>query len=161
MQRFLLLLGASILLINCTNTKQTNDSVNPWTNARWIALEQLEDDMKVVPAVHGSGDKLGDRCIKRSIVPMFRKEFNAAKNIENAIINICGLGHYELTINGEKIGDRFLSPGWSYYQKRYLYNTFNITEQIKNGDKAIGIIVGTGFYNINRERYRKLVVAYG
>ena len=161
MQRFLLLLGASILLINCTNTKQTNDSVNPWTNARWIALEQLEDDMKVVPAVHGSGDKLGDRCIKRSIVPMFRKEFNAAKNIETAIINICGLGHYELTINGEKIGDRFLSPGWSYYQKRYLYNTYNITEQIKNGDNAIGIIVGNGFYNINRERYRKLVVAYG
>ena len=161
MQRFLLLVGASILLINCTNTKHTNDSVNPWTNARWIALEQLEDDMKVVPAVHGSGDKLGDRCIKRSIVPMFRKEFNAAKNIENAIINICGLGHYELTINGQKIGDRFLSPGWSYYQKRYLYNTFNITEQIKNGDNAIGIIVGNGFYNINRERYRKLVVAYG
>jgi len=92
---------------------------------------------------------------------MFRKDFSITDSIESALINICGLGHYELYINNKKIGDRFLSPGWTNYQKRSLYNTFDITEQIKEGGNAIGVLVGNGFYNINRERYRKLVVAYG
>lgn len=157
----IVLVGVAMLMINCKGSEQSNDAANTWANAKWIALEQLEDSMKVVPAVHGFGDKLGDKCVKRSTVPMFRKEFSVSKNIESAVINISGLGHYELTINGKKIGDRFLSPGWSYYQKRYLYNSYDITNRVRNGNNAIGVIVGNGFYNINRERYRKLVVAYG
>ena len=152
---------AAILLISCKNTKLAKDTVDTWANAQWIAFEHLEDRMKVVPAVHGSGNHLGDKCVKRSVVPMFRKEFNLADNFESASINICGLGHYELHVNGDKIGDRFLSPGWSYYQKRCLYNTYDITEHVNKGENAIGVVVGNGFYNINRERYRKLVVAYG
>ncbi|MCK4990747.1 MAG: family 78 glycoside hydrolase catalytic domain, partial [Bacteroidales bacterium] len=50
---------------------------------------------------------------------------------------------------------------WTNYQKRRLYNTYDITEQIKNGGNSIGVLVGNGFYYINRERYRKLVIAYG
>ena len=152
---------AAILLVCYTNAKPVNIAFNTWNKAHWIAFERLEDNMKVVPAVHGSGNNLGDKCVKRSVVPMFRKEFTVAGDIELASINICGLGHYELHINGEKIGNRFLSPGWSNYQKRCLYNTYDITELIKKGGNAIGVIVGNGFYNINRERYRKLVVAYG
>ncbi len=150
----------AILLISCTNKRLANDADN-WSNARWIALEQLHDSMLVVPGVHGSGDQLGTRGLKRSVVPIFRKDFNITETIESATIDICGLGHYELYINNVKIGDRFLSPGWTNYQKRILYNTYDITGQIKKGGNAIGVIAGNGFYNINRERYRKLVVAYG
>jgi alpha-L-rhamnosidase len=70
-------------------------------------------------------------CIKRSVVPMFRKEFAVAENIEKATINISGLGHYELQLNGEKVGDRFLAPGWTNYEKRIFYNTYDITSQLK------------------------------
>ncbi len=161
MRKLTLFFLSALLMTACQNSKSLDEKSSTWSNAKWIALEQLADSMKVVPAVHGSGDKLGDKCIKRSIVPLFRKEFDAPDNIESASINICGLGHYELHINGDKVGDRFLSPGWSYYQKHYLYNTYDITKLIKKGDNAIGVIVGNGFYNINRERYRKLVVAYG
>ena len=149
-----------ILIISCTNTRLAND-VDNWSNAQWIALERLQDSMLVVPGVHGSGDLLGVKAQKRSIVPMFRKDFNITDNIESASINICGLGHYEFYINNVKVGDRFLSPGWTNYQKRNFYNSYDITEQIKKGGNAIGILVGNGFYNINRERYRKLIVAYG
>lgn len=152
MRKFSLLFGVAILLICCKDTKLSNDTLNTWANAQWIAFEQLEDSMKVVPAVHGAGNKLGDKCIKRSVVPVFRKEFNLTNNIESASINICGLGHYELYINGDKIGDRFLSPGWTNYQKRYLYNTYDITKHIKKGDNAIGAMVGNGFYNVNLEQ---------
>ncbi|MEK9613390.1 MAG: family 78 glycoside hydrolase catalytic domain [Flavobacteriaceae bacterium] len=92
---------------------------------------------------------------------MFRKDFTVNEAIESATIHISGLGHYELYINNNKIGDRFLTPGWTHYRKRVLFNTFDITDQIKKGGNAIGVFVGNGFYNINRERYRKLVVAYG
>ena len=160
MKNIILLLLATILLISC-ESERTTDKAGIWTNAQWIAFEKLQDSMLIVPGVHGSGDQLGNKGIKRSIVPMFRKDFSITDSIESALINICGLGHYELYINNKKIGDRFLSPGWTNYQKRSLYNTFDITEQIKEGGNAIGVLVGNGFYNINRERYRKLVVAYG
>ena len=155
------LIFAALLISGCKSNIQINDKTNIWANAKWIAYEQLEDSMKVVPGVHGSGNELGEKCIKRSVVPMFRKEFSVAENIEKATINISGLGHYELQLNGEKVGDRFLAPGWTNYQKRILYNTFDITDLLKNGENAIGVLVGNGFYNVNRERYRKLVIAYG
>ncbi len=149
-----------LLILGCNSSKNTNNA-EPFHKAQWIALTQLEDSMKVVPAIHGWGDELGNKAVERSVVPMFRKEFNESGDIKKVSINISGIGHYKLFINGKSIGDRFLAPGWTLYQKRCLYNTYDITEQIKKGDNAIGVIVGNGFYNINRERYRKLVVAYG
>ncbi len=161
MRKLTLTFFAAILLVSCNNTKLENANINPWANAQWVGLEQLEDSLKIVPGIHGLGNQLDDKYLKHSVVPLFRKVFNVDNTIESASINICGLGHYELYINGSKIGDRFLSPGWSYYQKHYLYNTYDITELIKKGDNAIGAIVGNGFYNINKVRYRKLVIAYG
>ncbi len=151
----------AFLITGCSQKKQTGDTDKIFGGARWIAYEQLADSMKVVPAVHGSGDGMGNKGLLRSVVPMFRKDFREEGDIDSASINICGLGHYELYINGQKIGDRFLSPGWTYYQKRCFYNSYDITAFLKKGDNAVGAIVGNGFYNINRERYRKLVVAYG
>jgi len=160
MKNFILPFFSVILFLSYTGVKLATKT-DPWGNAQWIALEQLQDSMLVVPGVHGSGNGLGNKAIKRSTVPMFRKDFELTEEIESASINICGLGHYELYINDNKIGDRFLSPGWTNYQKRALYNTYDITKQVKNGGNAIGVMVGNGFYNINRERYRKLVIAYG
>jgi alpha-L-rhamnosidase len=159
--KYLLPFFAALLIAGCTQKKQATTTGGAFGDAQWIAFEQLADSMKVVPAIHGSGDGMGNKCVKRSVVPMFRKEFNAKGDIDSASIYISGLGHYELYINGAKVGDRFLSPGWTYYQKRCFYNAYDITRYVKKGDNAIGVIVGNGFYNINRERYRKMVVAYG
>ncbi|NEW81991.1 MAG: family 78 glycoside hydrolase catalytic domain [Mariniphaga sp.] len=136
-------------------------SVNYWDKASWIGFENLPDSMKVVPGVHGDGNKLGNKAAKRSIVPIFRKEFSVEKKIKSATLYISGLGHYEATINGVKVGQSFLAPGWTNYDKVCLYNSYDVTPQLKEGKNAIGVIVGNGFYNINRERYRKIVIAYG
>ena len=136
-------------------------SVNNWDNATWIGFENLPDSMKVVPGVHGNGNKLGNKAIKRSIVPLFRKEFSIQNKIKSATLYISGLGHYEASINGQKVGSSFLAPGWTNYDKVCLYNSYDVTLQLKVGKNVIGVIVGNGFYNINRERYRKLVIAYG
>ena len=136
-------------------------STSDWSGAQWISYENLKDSMKVVPGVHGSGDKLGNKAVQRSTIPLFRKEFAVAKIIKDATLYICGLGQYEAYLNGDKVGNGFLTPGWTDYDKRCLYNTFDVTAQVQSGTNVLGVIVGNGFYNISRERYRKLVIAYG
>ena len=132
-----------------------------WSNAAWIGFETLPDSLKVIPGVHGAGDDLENRGIRRPIIPIFRKEFEARKEIGQAILYICGLGQYEASINGKKVYDSFLAPGWTYYPKTCLYNVYDVTDAMSLGHNTLGVMLGTGFYNINRERYRKLVVAFG
>ena len=136
-------------------------SKQEWDKARWIGYEEIPDSLLLVPGVHGNGDNLGNIAKKRTTVPYFRKDFSIDKRISRAFVFVSGLGQYELYINGDKIGDHFLAPGWSDYRKTCFYNVFDVTENLKSGLNAIATIVGNGFYNINRERYRKLVIAYG
>lgn len=132
-----------------------------WAASKWIAYDILPDSMKVMPGVHGNGNPLGSKAVKRAVVPYFRKAFVLNKPVKEAFVFISGLGQYELHLNGKKVSDDFLTPGWTNYEKRCLYNTYEVTDQLKQGQNAIGAIVGTGFFYINRERYRKLVRAEG
>jgi len=137
-------------------------ATSDWDNAKWISYFNLPDSMRLVPGIHSlSGEQLGEKAMGRSIVPLFRKEFSVGRKIKKATLYISGLGHYEATINGQKVGESFLAPGWTDYDKVNLYNTYDVSAQLKKGNNAIGVIVGNGFYNINRERYRKLAIAYG
>jgi len=134
---------------------------NDWHDALWIGYEDMADVKRLVPGTHRNGDYLGDRCTDRTIVPLFRKEFEITKEVASATLCITGLGHYEAVINGNKVGQGFLTPGWTYYDKTVLYNIYDVTMMLQQGNNVIGAIVGNGFYNINRERYRKLVIAFG
>lgn len=132
-----------------------------WDDAKWIAFEELSEDMKVMPGVHLNGDHLGERGVKRATIPLFRKAFeiDSEKTVAQALLFASGLGQYEAHLNGEKVGDEFLAPGWTNYEERCLYNTYDITDKLKAGKNTLGAIVGTGFMYINRERYRKMVRA--
>ena len=132
-----------------------------WGGAKWIGYKNLPADKRMVPGVHGNGDKLGAKCVDRSVIPLFRKEFDVDKNLVSATLYISGLGQYEASVNGQKVGSGFLTPGWTNYDKTVFYNAYDVTSMLKPGKNAMGAIVGNGFYNINRERYRKLVIAYG
>jgi hypothetical protein len=135
-----------------------------WSNASWIGYEEMPDSLITLPGVHSPEvkSKLGLSKLKqRTIVPLFRKIFPNNKKLANAIVFISGLGQYEMKINGRKVSNSFLSPGWTDYNKRVLYNTYDVTDLIKKGNNAISVMVGNGFYNINRERYFKLAIAYG
>lgn len=144
-----------------SKTAKFTTALTDWGNAKWIGYEELPDSMIQVPGVHSGEDKTSNKAKQRPVIPLFRKSFNSKNKVRSAFIFISGLGQYELTINGKKAGDNFLAPGWTFYDKRVLYNSYDITNLIKNGENAIGVIVGNGFHNINRERYRKLTVAFG
>jgi len=130
-----------------------------WKGAKWIAFGKIADSNLNVLPTDGKKDKYNDN----NILPMFRKAFSVAKTIRKATAFISGLGHFEMTLNGEKVGDDFLAPGWTKYDKEALYVTYDITKQLKKGNNAIGVMLGNGFYYIPpvKERYRKLKVAYG
>jgi hypothetical protein len=94
---------------------------------------------------------------------LLRKEFSTALELKRAVVHVSGLGQYELFINGAKIGDYLLSPGWSYYPKTVLYDTYDVTNQIKSGANAIGLILGNSMYNIQPDsvRYVKFLGSFG
>lgn len=136
-------------------------SQNEWNNAKWMAYEDLPDSMKVVPGIHLNGDELGHKLLNRCVNPYFRKEIIISKTVSEAYAFVSGLGQYELYLNGTKVSTDFLTPGWTDYTKRCLYNSYAITGQLRRGGNSIGCIAGAGFFYINRERYRKFVGAYG
>ncbi len=78
--------------------------------------------------------------------PLMRKQFALHKKIKSAMAYITAHGMYEAHINGKRIGDAYLTPGWTSYKKRLEYQTYDITGMLKEGDNAIGVMLGNGWY---------------
>jgi len=97
-----------------------------WT-ASWIGA-QLEGDVEEQPS------------------PVFRKEFSLEKEISSARLYISGLGLYEAEINGVKVGDQVLTPGWTSYHSRVQYQTFDVRGQLRKGKNAMGVTLANGWY---------------
>ena len=103
-----------------------------------------------------------DPLSRRSIY--VAKTFSAKKKIKHAVMNVCGLGFSEVRVNGERIDDSEFGPLWSDYDKSVFYNTYDVTELLKdNGRKPVNIevLLGNGFYNEQGGRYHKLRISFG
>jgi alpha-L-rhamnosidase len=86
----------------------------------------------------------GDTVNKPS--PMFRKGITINKTVKSAFAYITAHGLYEAQINGAKIGDAYLTPGWTSYHKRLQYQAYDVTKMLVKGQNAIGAKVGSGWY---------------
>lgn len=120
---------------------------NDW-NARWIGA--ISEDPSPDSTTTGPA-------------PYFRKEFSCTKTIKKATVHVSGLGFYELSINGQKIGDQVLAPAVTNYDKRPLkgllypyddqstqrvfYNVFDVSKQVTQGTNCVGVLLGNGWYN--------------
>jgi alpha-L-rhamnosidase len=130
-----------------------------WKGAQWIGYNKMPDSLRIVPAIDNPGDGRWNKG--NDILPLLRKDFKINKQVKKATVFITGLGQFELSLNGKKIGDHFLDPGWTQYTQHALYVTFDITRQLKTGDNVFGIMLGNGFYYVPGDRYHKLKSAYG
>lgn len=93
---------------------------------------------------------------------LLRHEFSVKPGLKRALVNICGLGQYEMTLNGKVAGDDFLSPGWSKYDHTCLYDTRDITALLKSGKNAVGIELGNGMYRaLGGGRFTKFKASAG
>ena len=97
--------------------------------------------------------------------PLLRKTFQVTDGLKSARVWISGLGYYELRLNGQKVGDEVLVPNQTNYDRRsglmerpipvednftgykVMYLSYDLTDLLKQGDNALGVILGNGFYN--------------
>ena len=100
-----------------------------------------------------------DPLSKRSII--LRRSFRPWKAIKKAELRICGLGFYELTINGRKVGNSEFAPSWSDYDKTVFFNVYDVKDHLLPSDNDIRVLLGNGFYNEHGDRYHKLRVSFG
>lgn len=90
-----------------------------------------------------------------------RREFTVKPGLAKATLFVCGLGHYELNVNGGKVGDELLAPGWTKYDKTCLYDTHDLTATLRPGANALGLTLGNGMYRVRGGRYTKFKGSFG
>ena len=95
-------------------------------------------------------------------LPVFRRQFTVNPGLQRAVIYICGLGQYELSANGAKVGTGLLAPGWTKYDQTCLYDTLDLTSSLTNGNNVVGVMLGNGMYNVQATtNYTKFTGSYG
>jgi len=90
-------------------------------------------------------EKEGD-TLRYSPSPHFRKEFTISKPVAKATVYITSHGFYELHLNGSKVGDQVLTPGWTSYRKRLQYQVYDVTGMVVKGSNVIGAVLGDGWF---------------
>lgn len=135
------------------NGRMTESPVSWWEmgllhesdwSARWIGAADGEGQRQASPAL-----------------PLFRHAFFLDKPVARARAYVCGLGHFELRLNGNKVGDSVLEPGWTNYNKTCLYCVYDVTGELAEGANAVGVMLGNGFFNVTGGRYRKFKGSFG
>lgn len=119
---------------------ETAKQEEPW-QAKWIAAD---------PAGADFSDK------ERQ--PLLARDFSLEGDIASARAYVCGLGIYELEINGKKAGNEYLLPGYHCYDFALEYQTFDITALLQTGENTVGLALGPGWYkgDIVFDRYHNL-----
>jgi len=93
---------------------------------------------------------------------LVRKEFVVKPGLKRAVVHVTGLGQYEMSLNGAKVGKDVLAPGWTDYNDTILYDTRDITTQLHGGTNAVGLTLGNGMYNVvRRNRFAKFTGSFG
>ena len=77
--------------------------------------------------------------------PYFRREFTLERGWGRAVLYVTALGVYQVEINGRRVGDEELAPGWTSYRRRLRFASHDVTGLLRAGDNAIGAIVGDGW----------------
>jgi len=120
-----------------------------WSRTAWWEMGLLEekdwqgrwiDDGKTLP-------EKDEDFYRDDPAPLFRREFTTTGRIESARLYICGLGYYEASLNGKRVGDHVLDPLWTDYSDRALYSVYDVTGLLASGRNCIGVTLGNGWYN--------------
>ena len=78
---------------------------------------------------------------------LLRKDFTVASSVKSARLTVTALGAYQAFLNGKPIAPHnLLSPGWTDFHKRVLYQTYDVTSFLTNGDNTIAAVLGSGWH---------------
>ena len=108
-----------------------------------FGMESVNEIRKWEPIIRKMTD-----TVENAPAVYLRKSFDSQKKVQKAFVSVCGLGLYELYMNGQRIGKNYLDPAFSDYQKTVYYSTYDVTQNIQHGENSIGTILGNGWYNL-------------
>ena len=117
-----------------------------WPSGSWTATN-YNDSAWAEPASGGTPwgtPALGD--LARVPAPFLRKNFSVGQTVTRATVYVTALGTYELRLNGQKVGNDVLTPGWTQFTKRVYYQTYDVTGMVQDGSNTISAILGDGWY---------------
>ncbi|MGI5507333.1 family 78 glycoside hydrolase catalytic domain [Lentzea sp. CA-135723] len=110
------------------------------------------DDSSWTPATvldpYGQGPWGANVTVEEQPAPLLRREFTLTKPVTRARLYVSGLAYHETEINGRRVGDRVLDPGFTDYDNTVLYATHDVTSLVRRGANAIGVTLGRGFYGM-------------
>lgn len=89
----------------------------------------------------------GTAALARERQPYLRRGFRVEREVASARVYATALGVYELHLNGQRVGDEHLAPGWTDYRKRVQYQAFDVTDLVTRGENVLGAMVGPGWFS--------------
>ncbi|MTU93113.1 hypothetical protein GMD70_07965, partial [Parabacteroides merdae] len=135
---------------------------SPWSETGRWTMGLLEPSDWTARWIGNREDAYPDSTLTTP-APYFRKTFRINKPVKQAKAYICGLGFYEMYLNGERVGDQVLAPAVTNFDRRplkkmlyffddqsnqrVLYNTFDVTSLVQKAENTVGVLLGNGWYN--------------
>lgn len=113
----------------------------PYGDAAWVAPIAYS----AAPDAFGGSDSLG-LPLQTSPVAALRHRFAVGKPVASARLYVTALGVYRMSLNGQRVGDQVLAPGWTDYRQRVTYQVFDVTASLRRGDNALGAYLAPGWY---------------
>ena len=113
---------------------------SPWQTARLLTALR--------PGSWGARFITAERPEDRESSPgtLLRKEFQTDRPVQTAILTATAQGLYQVRLNGQRVGNDELAPGWTSYRERLLYQSYDVTELLRSGENALGVLLGAGWY---------------
>ena len=154
----------------------TGDPIVVLSDARWKTFDRetpnweregFDDSAWKAAAVSGPyginpwGPVGGTNNHRRLPARMLRREFRVEKPVKRATASVCGLGFFELEVNGRKVDDHLMDPALAGFDKRLIYVTLDATTRVHAGVNAIGVVLGNGRYYAPRVDYPVPMTNYG
>ena len=117
------------------------DPVDGW-RASWIGLGPVRESF-TPPSGDGPSDPVANALRP---APYLRREFAVTEPVASARLHVTALGLYEARLNGHRVGDAFLTPGWTDYDRRVAYQTYDVTSLLAAGENVLGAVLADGWY---------------
>jgi alpha-L-rhamnosidase len=117
--------------------------VSPWSPVAWFEMGLLQPSDWVARWIT---PEVQPDATRPQPSPMLRSGFRLSGPIVSARAYVSSLGLYEMELNGRKVGDQVFTPGWTSYDTRVQYQTYDVTGLLVPGENGVGIVLGDGWY---------------
>ena len=128
-------------------TRSNGSTIRLPTSGHWKASLEKTSSWQSAHVVADLTDKrLGDPGELPQPAAYLRRTLALSKNVQRARLYVTALGSYRVFLNGQRVGDDVLTPDFTDYRKRVLYQAYDVTGLLVNGNNVIGALLGDGWY---------------